>query len=60
MYEANPMAMLIEQAGGKAVAGKSDGGGEKRIMAVSPHDIHQRCPVVLGSPAEVDHVLRHL
>jgi fructose-1,6-bisphosphatase I len=60
MYEANPMAMLIEQAGGKALAGKSDGGSETRIMAVGPHDIHQRCPVVLGSPAEVDHVLRHL
>ncbi|HSG65467.1 MAG TPA: class 1 fructose-bisphosphatase [Gammaproteobacteria bacterium] len=60
MYEANPMAMLIEQAGGKAVAGKADGGGESRIMALVPHDIHQRCPVVLGSPAEVDHVLRHL
>ena len=60
MYEANPMAMLIEQAGGKALTGKAADGSEDRIMAVRPNDIHQRCPVVLGSPAEVDHVLRHL
>lgn len=51
MYEANPMAMLIEQAGGKAFAGK------QRIMEVEPTDIHQRTSVVLGSPDEVDEVL---
>jgi fructose-1,6-bisphosphatase I len=55
MYEANPMAMLIEQAGGKAFAGPG-----QRILDVEPHDIHQRVPVVLGSGEEVDHVMRHL
>lgn len=55
MYEANPMAMLIEQAGGKAMATP-----DQRIMDVTPTDLHQRVPVVLGSPEEVDHVLRHL
>jgi fructose-1,6-bisphosphatase I len=60
MYEANPMAMLIEQAGGKALTGLEADGSEKRIMAVTPTDIHQRCSVLLGSTAEVDHVLRHL
>jgi len=60
MYEANPMAMLIEQAGGKALAGCAEDGSEQRIMALEPVDIHQRCPVVLGSPDEVDHVVRHL
>jgi len=52
MYEANPMAMLVEQAGGKAYAGPG-----KRIMDVEPTDIHQRVAVLLGSPDEVDHVL---
>jgi fructose-1,6-bisphosphatase I len=55
MYEANPMAMLIEQAGGKALATP-----DQRILDVQPTDIHQRVPVVLGSAEEVDHVVRHL
>ena len=54
MYEANPMAMLIEQAGGKAFAGK------QRIMEVEPTEIHQRTSVVLGSPTEVDEVLSRI
>jgi fructose-1,6-bisphosphatase I len=55
MYEANPMAMLIEQAGGKAMATP-----EQRILEVPPTAIHQRVPVVLGSPDEVDYVLAQL
>ncbi|MGI9258344.1 MAG: class 1 fructose-bisphosphatase [Gammaproteobacteria bacterium] len=60
MYEANPMAMLIEQAGGKALAGIDGEGEAQRIMALDPRDIHERCTVILGSPEEVDHVIRHL
>jgi fructose-1,6-bisphosphatase I len=55
MYEANPMSMLIEQAGGKAVAAPG-----QRIMDVTPTDIHQRTPVILGSADEVDHVVKQL
>ena len=55
MYEANPMAMLIEQAGGKAMVAP-----DQRILDVSPTAIHQRVPVILGSSNEVDHVLNHL
>jgi fructose-1,6-bisphosphatase I len=55
MYEANPMAMLIEQAGGKALCG-----GNERILDVKPTDIHQRCSVIIGSSDEVDHVARHV
>ncbi len=55
MYEANPMAMLVEQAGGNALAAPG-----ARILDVQPTDIHQRTPVILGSPDEVDHVVRHL
>ena len=55
MYEANPMAMLIEQAGGKAL-----GAPGQRILDVQPQDIHERVPVILGSAEEVDHVVAQL
>jgi fructose-1,6-bisphosphatase I len=55
MYEANPMAMLVEQAGGKALAGP-----DQRILDLKPTDIHQRTCVVLGSTEEVDHVIGHV
>jgi fructose-1,6-bisphosphatase I len=48
MYEANPMSMIVEQAGG----GASTGVG--RILEVDPQELHQRVPVVLGSKTEVD------
>ncbi|MCZ6851304.1 MAG: class 1 fructose-bisphosphatase [Planctomycetota bacterium] len=54
MYEANPMAMIVEQAGGKAVA------GTQRILDIQPTGLHERTPVIMGSAAEVDHVLRHV
>lgn len=50
MYEANPMAMLIEQAGGAATTGR------ERILDVLPHKLHQRVPVILGSRSEVERV----
>jgi len=52
MYEANPMAMILEQAGGKAFAGK-----DQRILEIQPTDLHERTSVILGSPDEVDRVL---
>ena len=50
MYEANPMSLLIERAGGAATDAVS------RILDIAPTDIHQRVPVVLGSKNEVDYV----
>ena len=50
MYEANPMAMLVEQAGGAATTGR------ERILDIKPSKLHQRIPVVLGSKAEVERV----
>jgi fructose-1,6-bisphosphatase I len=47
MYEANPMAFIVEQAGGRA----SD--GRRRILEIEPTDIHQRTPVLLGSEEDV-------
>ena len=50
MYEANPMAFIIEQAGGAATDGRG------RILDIAPHKLHQRVPVFLGSKAEVERV----
>jgi len=47
MYEANPMAFIVEQAGGMATDGK------KRILDIQPEKLHQRVPVFLGSRDEV-------
>src|SRR6185503_9389063 len=48
MYEANPMAFIVEQAGGAATDGKTP------ILDIKPHKLHQRIAVVLGSKNEVD------
>ena len=56
MYEANPIAMIMEQAGGSAITGTAAG----RILDVQPTSIHQRTSVVLGSADEVAAVARHL
>jgi fructose-1,6-bisphosphatase I len=53
MYEANPMAFLVEQAGGLAWTDK------QRIMDITPSSIHQRVPVILGSAAEVKCCLKY-
>jgi fructose-1,6-bisphosphatase I len=55
MYEANPMGMIVEQAGGKALAAPG-----QRLLDIHPEDIHQRTPVIMGSPDEVDRVVAHL
>ena len=48
MYEANPMSMLMEQAGGAATTGRV------RILYIQPTDLHQRVRVIIGSKNEVD------
>jgi fructose-1,6-bisphosphatase I len=53
MYEANPMAMVVEQAGGAASTGR------KRILDVVPTRLHQRVPVILGSASEVERVVAY-
>jgi fructose-1,6-bisphosphatase I len=53
MYEANPMAFIVEQAGGAAT------NGEKRILDIQPQSLHERVPVFLGSKSEVDRVTRY-
>jgi fructose-1,6-bisphosphatase I len=53
MYEANPMAFIVEQAGGAA----SD--GTQRILDIAPSKLHQRVAVVLGSKNEVQRVVEY-
>ena len=48
MYEANPMAFIVEQAGGAATTGRA------RILQLQPQQLHQRVPVILGSKNEVE------
>jgi fructose-1,6-bisphosphatase I len=52
LYEANPIAMLIEQAGGACTTGTA------RMLDVEPLSLHQRTPLVFGSKSEVEEVAR--
>jgi fructose-1,6-bisphosphatase I len=47
LYEANPLAFIVEQAGGAAI----DGG--QRVLDVAPNELHQRTPLYIGSKNEV-------
>ena len=60
MYEANPMAMILEAAGGRAVACGADGTGARRILEIQPESIHERTSVIRGSSQEVENVLKFL
>jgi len=53
MYEVAPLAMLIEQAGGRAVNGTSE------LLDLIPDTLHQRVPVILGSRDEVDRIVHY-
>ena len=55
LYEANPMAMIMEQAGGRASSGRGP------LLDLVPSELHQRVPVILGCKSEVDRLeLYHL
>lgn len=47
VYEANPLALLAEQAGGSASDGK------RAIRSITPGALHQRLPLFLGSPEDI-------
>ncbi len=53
LYEANPMSMIVEQAGGASSTGR------ERIMEIKPEGLHQRVPVILGSKNEVERVVSY-
>jgi fructose-1,6-bisphosphatase I len=52
IYEANPIAWVIEQAGGAASTGR------ERVLEVKPKSLHQRVPLIAGSRFEVEHAAR--
>lgn len=53
VYEANPMALVFEQAGGGATDGVT------RILDLTPTSLHQRVPLVFGSADKVSRVTRY-
>jgi fructose-1,6-bisphosphatase len=53
MFEANPIALLVEQAGGMASTGRC------RILELAPSELHERGPVIFGSRNEVSRLLRY-
>ncbi|WP_280156575.1 class 1 fructose-bisphosphatase [Piscinibacter sp. XHJ-5] len=53
LYEANPISLLIEQAGGRSTTGR------ERILELAPDALHQRVPVILGSREEVERIERY-
>jgi fructose-1,6-bisphosphatase I len=54
LYEANPIAFLAEQAGGMATDGR------RRIVEIPPTSLHQRTPLLVGSRAEMEFLMRTL
>lgn len=52
LYEANPLAFIVEQAGGMATDGTN------RIMEMKPTELHQRCPLFIGSKAMVERAIK--
>ena len=56
LYEGFPMALLVECAGGKASTGMFNG-SVQRMLDLEPTHVHERCPVILGSPRDVDFIL---
>lgn len=52
IYEANPLAWIVEQAGGRATTGR------ERVLDVVPAALHQKTPLICGSRDEVDRVMR--
>jgi fructose-1,6-bisphosphatase I len=55
LYECNPMAFIVEKAGGKASAGKN-----LEILDITPTAIHQRSPIYLGSRLDVEEALSYI
>jgi fructose-1,6-bisphosphatase I len=53
LYEANPVAFIVEQAGGACSTGR------ERMLDVKPQTLHQRVPVILGSKNEVERIVTY-
>jgi fructose-1,6-bisphosphatase I len=56
LYEGFPMAMITEQAGGVASAGMFKG-KVQRVLDLQPENIHDKCPIIMGCPRDVNNVI---
>lgn len=50
LYEANPMSLIMEQAGGRSIT------GHEHILDIQPSELHQRVPVIMGHSQEIDYI----
>lgn len=53
LYGANPIAFIVEQAGGAATT------GHRRVLELRPEGLHQRVPLIFGSRTEVERIKRY-
>jgi fructose-1,6-bisphosphatase len=53
VFEASPLALLVERAGGAASTGRA------RVLDLVPRDLHERVPLILGSPREVERLVSY-
>jgi len=53
LYEANPVAFLVEQAGGVASTGR------QRLLDVTPNEVHQRISLIFGAREEVERIAEY-
>lgn len=53
LYGANPIAFIVEQAGGAAIT------GSERVLELKPEGVHQRVPLIFGSRNEVERIERY-
>ena len=53
LYELNPMSWIVEQAGGKSSTGR------ERVLTLTPTEIHQRTPIIIGSKNEVERLVQY-
>lgn len=54
LYEANPLAMIVEQAGGRA------SNGQENILEIKPTELHQKVPLYIGNKEEVEKIVKCL
>jgi fructose-1,6-bisphosphatase len=53
VFEASPLALLVERAGGAASTGRA------RVLELIPRDLHERVPIILGSRREVERLVSY-
>jgi len=55
IYKSSPLGFLVKQAGGKCITSKSED-----LLDLQPKKIHERAPVFLGSPKDIEELIKYL